>query len=195
MKSIPTIYKDIRFRSRLEARWAAMFDLLGWSWEYEPEIEDLYIPDFLLHGLGGRRVFVEVKPLDILLGNVSGVVGKASSLAGEEFLILVDQFIPSMCLNTLSIGFIAEFVDHDKFRDIDGLDKANLFHPGSMLNGMGYDFAGDYGSWAGRLTGVYDGNNIFEGTLVSKPDLLRLWSKAGNAIQWMPGAPTTGARP
>ena len=31
IKAIPTTYAGVRFRSRLEARWAAFFDLCGWS--------------------------------------------------------------------------------------------------------------------------------------------------------------------
>lgn len=34
---IPTMYKGIQFRSRLEARWAVFFDTLGIEWEYEPQ--------------------------------------------------------------------------------------------------------------------------------------------------------------
>lgn len=34
---IPTMYKGINFRSRLEARWAVFFDTLGIEWEYEPQ--------------------------------------------------------------------------------------------------------------------------------------------------------------
>ena len=35
-KGIPTLYNWRRYRSRLEARWAVMFDMLGWKAEYEP---------------------------------------------------------------------------------------------------------------------------------------------------------------
>jgi hypothetical protein len=58
--AIETAYRGHLFRSRLEARWAAMFDLLGWSWTYEPFDCAGYIPDFVLHG--DRPVLVEVKP-------------------------------------------------------------------------------------------------------------------------------------
>jgi hypothetical protein len=34
---IPTMYKGIQFRSRLEARWAVFFDTLGIEWEYETQ--------------------------------------------------------------------------------------------------------------------------------------------------------------
>jgi hypothetical protein len=49
-KGIPTTYVGTRFRSRLEARWAAFFDLVGWRWVYEPFDTDGWIPDFLVSG-------------------------------------------------------------------------------------------------------------------------------------------------
>ncbi len=36
MEIKPRKYKNIEFRSTLEAKWARFFDLLGWSWKYEP---------------------------------------------------------------------------------------------------------------------------------------------------------------
>lgn len=185
-RGTPTTFKRITFRSRLEARWAAMFDLLEWHWEYEPEIEGRYIPDFLLHGVGNRKVYVEVKPLAIFLADTAKVETKAEPLRGQVLLVVGDQFIPSLCLGNSSIGHFTDFVDTDSFRMIDGWDQANLFQPGSARHGLEYDFGGDYGSWQGRLTGAYDGNALFEGTLVDKPSLLHLWSRAGNAIQWKP---------
>ena len=54
-----TRYNGVVFRSRLEAKWAAFFDLLQWDWEYEPIDLDGWTPDFRLFG----RVLVEVKPV------------------------------------------------------------------------------------------------------------------------------------
>jgi hypothetical protein len=53
MKAIPTKYRGYEFRSRLEARWAYLFDVAGVEWRYEPEAYDLgdgdhYLPDFFL---------------------------------------------------------------------------------------------------------------------------------------------------
>jgi len=59
--AIPTTSQGVNFRSRLEARWAEMFTLLGWRWTYEPLDLDGYIPDFMLHL--GTPVLVEVKPV------------------------------------------------------------------------------------------------------------------------------------
>jgi hypothetical protein len=51
-KSLPTPYRGIEFRSRLEARWAMFLDLLNVKWFYEYESFDLdglyYVPDFWL---------------------------------------------------------------------------------------------------------------------------------------------------
>lgn len=53
IKAIETRYAGCRFRSRLEARWAVLFDSLGYEWRYEPQGFDLgsgvwYLPDFYL---------------------------------------------------------------------------------------------------------------------------------------------------
>ena len=64
IKAIETVYKGIRFRSRLEARWAVFFDKGRIRWKYETEgfaTEDgtKYLPDFYLPDLD---IWVEVKP-------------------------------------------------------------------------------------------------------------------------------------
>jgi hypothetical protein len=60
----PTKYGGIHFRSRLEATWAAFFDLLAWGWEYEPFNVGRWLPDFSLTAprAPGGVVLVEVKP-------------------------------------------------------------------------------------------------------------------------------------
>lgn len=67
------MYKGIYFRSRLEARWAVIFDRLGIDWRYETEGYDIqidegytirYLPDFVLYGGSvrcPRQLWVEVK--------------------------------------------------------------------------------------------------------------------------------------
>ena len=69
IKAHPTFYKDVLFRSRLEARWAAFFDLAGWEWEYEPIDLEGWSPDFRVsfpcgHSEcnGSHVLLVEVKP-------------------------------------------------------------------------------------------------------------------------------------
>lgn len=82
---IETAYGGCQFRSRLEARWAIVFDHLGLTWHYEPDCYELvpvpapdwspprrpgrlhhdehggwYLPDFHLDGIG----YFEVKGTD-----------------------------------------------------------------------------------------------------------------------------------
>jgi hypothetical protein len=62
---VPTLYKGIKYRSRTEARWAVVFDELGWHHLYEPESyrlpSALYLPDFYLPQFDR---FFEVKGLE-----------------------------------------------------------------------------------------------------------------------------------
>ena len=56
-------YSGVTFRSRLEARWALLFDLAGWDWDYEPAnyqvgVKSTYQPDFYLLK---QKLWVEVK--------------------------------------------------------------------------------------------------------------------------------------
>lgn len=55
-----TKYRGIEFKSKAEARWAAVFDVLGWSWEYEPNGESTF-PDFKVISPWGCESSVEVK--------------------------------------------------------------------------------------------------------------------------------------
>ena len=64
--SIPTTYRGIRFRSRLEAKWAAHADLDGSvRWKYEPIEFPGWIPDFSWEFIGrsDKPALVEVKPV------------------------------------------------------------------------------------------------------------------------------------
>lgn len=64
--SIPTRYNGVNFRSRTEARWAALFDLLSLEWIYEPIDFKGWIPDFLVKpAVSGETVdvYAEVKPI------------------------------------------------------------------------------------------------------------------------------------
>lgn len=64
IKAIPTLYRGVTFRSRLEARWAAFFDLAGFGWDYEPIDLDGWCPDFRIDTTVGS-VFAEIKPVPL----------------------------------------------------------------------------------------------------------------------------------
>lgn len=65
IRAIPTRYNGVNFRSRLEARWAAFFDLVGWRWEYEPIDLKGWAPDFIIK-LPIADVYAEVKPVETI---------------------------------------------------------------------------------------------------------------------------------
>jgi hypothetical protein len=60
--AIPTELFGVRFRSRLEAKWAAVFTRHGWGWTYEPFDCDRYIPDFLVKIPDRPPLLIEIKP-------------------------------------------------------------------------------------------------------------------------------------
>lgn len=84
MKAKPTIYKNRLFRSRLEARWATMFDKLGWKWEYEPYDIAGWSPDFIIKGR--TDLLVEVKPITEFNEEVAKKMVKA--VPEKELLML-----------------------------------------------------------------------------------------------------------
>jgi hypothetical protein len=69
IKAHPTKYNGVQYRSRLEARWAAFFDMIGWKHEYEPIDLPGWSPDFRVvfpcgHSEcnGSHSLLVEIKP-------------------------------------------------------------------------------------------------------------------------------------
>ncbi len=92
MKAIETEYAGCRFRSRLEARWAVVFDHLGYEWSYEMEGFDLksgrYLPDFYLPR---QRKWVEIKGPSPSSHDMERAweFGDFAESRGERFAILV----------------------------------------------------------------------------------------------------------
>lgn len=78
MKAIETLYEGVKYRSRTEARWAALFRFCRLAVEYEAEGFDLdgewYLPDFRVQA---PRSFIEIKGE----APTRGEVRKASKLA------------------------------------------------------------------------------------------------------------------
>lgn len=72
IKTVETEYKNIRYRSRNEARWGVFLDGLGIDFEYEPEGYEMkvghrtirYLPDFFIQkqAVFDKDLYLEIKP-------------------------------------------------------------------------------------------------------------------------------------
>ncbi len=85
IKAIPTEYNGVKFRSRLEARWAVFFDKLGIKWLYEAEGYQTpygnYVPDFWLPG-----VYLRHHPSPGVLFEVKSPMYKSDEHPALEFI-------------------------------------------------------------------------------------------------------------
>lgn len=93
LQAIETTYNGVRFRSRLEARWAHFFDQVGMGWRFEPEGWVLpsgrrYVPDFEIAGCA-----VEVKPTEEAFeqskARLVEFVGSHDELSDFELWVLI----------------------------------------------------------------------------------------------------------
>jgi len=89
IKSIETKYNEIKFRSRLEARWALFFDELKIEYQYEAEGFDIdgtwYLPDFYLPDYS---CWIEVKP-DGYKWREDKIIEIFSQQTNKKFLLIV----------------------------------------------------------------------------------------------------------
>lgn len=167
--AIPTRYAGVNFRSRLEARWAAFFDLLSWRWEYEPIDLAGYIPDFLVRlpafGRAPAPWLIEAKPVHDL--------GDPEQRAA--YAEAINRISQSGWLGPAAVvgstydywRFTMRADPNDLRRTLDGagwspcaFTRRGLVLPESARNL-------DNDSWA---------------------DALALWREAGNRVQWRPPA-------
>jgi len=180
---IVTHYNHLRFRSRLEARWAAMFDLLGWKYEYEPYDLPGWIPDFVL--LGREEILVEVKPFTKLEEFDTAKIITAMEQGGKrdkEVLLLgctIFEALPYGWSPAPCLGWLREccFSFDDPNNKCLGFDEA-IFN-GYANNKWGF-FHSNL-SYADRMVvSNYGGHPPTADTTA----VLKLWREAANAVQW-----------
>lgn len=119
MKAIETEYNGILFRSRLEARWAILFDALKLEWVYEPDCFVLsnnqkYTPDFYMPKF---KLYIEVKP-NCWWQNVDYHINRYKLFEGN-LLVLSDEYpdfrTNKIFLNTEGIETNAVFCPNSKY--------------------------------------------------------------------------------
>jgi hypothetical protein len=168
--SIKTMINGTLFRSRLEAKWATFFNLLGWKYEYEPYDLDGWIPDFVL--LGADEILVEVKPYlaleDFDTSKIFNAMQKTEKSL-KEILLVGLSLHPSESFDGCSIGWL-----YDRNCSFDQ-SVINHYHGN-------YGFIHSSGSWVDRITGLYDGDALLN--IPTYNDILSIWKQAGNEVQW-----------
>lgn len=184
-KAHPTTHAAARFRSRLEAKWAAFFDHAGWEWEYEPFDLDGWVPDFLLRG-SKENILIEVKPIEWTGDSVRQQIADRRDLSkacrpDREVLILGAYPLGTLSCSgwqpwPFAIGCWAT--------PVEGEDARHWFDEACLTTNPDdgtWDVAALNGSYHNRLSGHYDGN------LENSPhhdDIRRAWREAGNTTQW-----------
>ena len=166
--AIPTWHAGVKFRSRLEARYAAWFDACGVDWLYEPFDLDGYIPDFII----GKTALVEVKPaLGVEeLHAAADKVWASGWMDGKDSFAMVVGVTPGTSLAT--------------FRRANG-KTARVVHNHSMwvlpyADDITHEFAGaEFWSAVGP-------NGEAPRLGWSSPTLDSKWLDAGNTVQWHP---------
>lgn len=155
--AIPTRYNGVNFRSRLEAKWAAFFDLLGWRWDYEPVDFPGWIPDFVIYGKR-NPVYVEVKPFDLKgtdawktqnpnIANVLKKIGSATKQKHELMLLGSNGLFGSASIGGWCIGLLGE-----------SIEGYNVVWGGCLMTSDSQGklgFCSDIGDWTDRISGEY----------------------------------------
>jgi len=177
---IPTLYAGVWFRSRLEAKWAALFDLVGWSWVYEPIDAPGYIPDFLIEG--SRPVLVEVGDCATLAEyRDKSAKGDATAAVLARDLLVVGTS-PLVPFSSLCAG-ASENPTVGWFGELDG----GRFDWDAGLWGQCHE-CGAYGivhsamSYSLRPCGHHQSGSF--GIPVPVDWIRALWRRAGNDTQW-----------
>jgi len=120
IKAKPTTYAGCRFRSRLEAQWAAFFDELSWDWEYEPFDLEKWAPDFSIRCFDANML-VEVKPIEWATNTERNnqIISQRPDLEkikGQAVLILGTSLIRTRAVNNfkpIDLASIGVFVFAD----------------------------------------------------------------------------------
>lgn len=193
--AIPTVYRGVQYRSRLEARWAAFFTLMGWRFQYEPFDLKGWIPDFALMG-GPETVLVEVKPVDTFPEDV-GTKVTSSGWEGEilivGFNIDFDPDTEVLHYYTRRIGWIGHQTDPGEWDWRPALFGAWLC---VIPSEIGYEtvanmpisekyttgFVDSFGAWFNRVG--KGGSQYYKEDNWLNQFVMDNWNQAGNLVQW-----------
>lgn len=161
-KAHPTMYKGVQFRSRLEATWAAFFDLAGWKWEYEPVDLEGWSPDFYVEWACNHS---QCQPES----------GWGDSATG----------IHCLYVEVKPAHHLKEFEETSAYRYINGAMECGVGfgsgnHPAVAFFGLNPEVS----SWC--MAHGHGGGFEEVGSWVGYKESIKLWKQAKNATQWRP---------
>jgi hypothetical protein len=163
----PTLYKSRLYRSKLEARWAAFFDLCKWEYEYEPFDLNGWSPDFLIKG--HTPILVEVKPTQ----HHFKFEKYENAIKGSRYEILFLEDGPfNADTNWGSTTILGRLYD-----DMKTYGWAMF----GQINSSKLGFCHDLNSYICRISGGHDGSVPTEYGQTLKD----LWIKAANEIMFL----------
>jgi hypothetical protein len=176
--AIPTRYAGTLFRSRLEAKWAAFFDLLRWPWEYEPIDLNGYIPDFIISFK--TPLLVEIKPetaIEHRLKIESSGWQSPAMVVGSSVRYDDGRWLPE-------IGDMGEWAFlEDRYGWLWG--TAGMFVCKSCRKWSVLD---QEMSFHCRACGGYEGSSHVDSSTPERA--VAMWREAGNTVQWRSPAET-----
>lgn len=169
-RPIPTVYNGVQYRSRLEAHWAAFFDIINWKFTYEPYDLNKWSPDFKLITERGQTFLVEVKPQELVDVSLTLRMGGATNYSDGILIVNESPFrfpYPN-CIGWTSV--------EGKTKDHKGED--NFEFCTSVIMNL-------YGEGLG-IFNLCDGNddvhsNLFDATEFCLP----MWTEAGNKTMFL----------
>jgi len=204
----PTQYKGVQFRSRLEAHWAAFFDMLDWPWVYEPLDIGGWSPDFLIRGTA--NIFVEVKPILEFQEDIAKRMeinflqyikeycrppwnrawNDDPTVNGtwcETLLLGLAPFVPvSEYDYGMAIGWSGE-VGNDMMDENGTVNRGPFLMWDHAIAGVWKDrwgYANEQWGYRDRISGVHwkclPGPEVQE----AQPIIEGIWHSAGNVVQW-----------
>ena len=176
--AIRTKYKNRIYRSRLEAKWAAFFDIMGWSFEYEPYDLNGWIPDFVIFGKEENEdteILVEVKPFmsqhQYNITKINKAMIDTIKEGCERLLLGTTIRRAHIFTNGTAIGYLSAI---DNFN---GPNEAILNCYNCQMG-----FFDDIGSYMDRITGIRDGDHCLD--IYPYSDAIILWNEASNMVGW-----------
>jgi hypothetical protein len=172
-----TKYKDILFRSRLEAKWACFFDLVGWMWQYEPSEINGYNPDFIINvkskSYDTNTIIVEVKPSVYLDDNEKKSIIRKYNNVKAHILILSDIPFLTNSNGDIVIGCGSQYFNEQNHIDYYDIEMKCVDDFGSVS--MSFD---------GMIYGIVERKYFMDKNNSDYGLLINYWNEAGNITKF-----------